>query len=157
MTDRVIIFDNGLGGVAIKRPSLGAKARRPGMSDDEFYQFLIDTRIPPGQQDSASTVLPSALPKDRAFRQAWVKVGNNVDVDMPKARTIHMNRIRVARDAELERLDKESMLNMEQGVNNAQTLVDKQKLRDIPQTFDLEQFATPDELQVAWPVGLPRS
>lgn len=86
---------------------------------------------------------------DRYFRNAWAWTGA-VSIDMPKARDIHMGRIRAARDAELAKLD------IEQLKGNDVT-AEKQRLRDIPQTFDLTAAATPDELKALWPEGLPRT
>ena len=77
---------------------------------------------------------------------------------MPKARTIHMDRIRVVRNAELVKLDVAFIQAIETGDAAQQELIAglKQALRDIPQTFDLSTFRTPNTLKKAWPQGLPR-
>ena len=91
----------------------------------------------------------SNIPTDRTFRDAWCRGdGKSIDVDMPKARTIHMGRIRQVRDAELARLDIEQLKGND-------VAAQKQKLRDIPQTFDLTVAATPGELKALWPADLP--
>ena len=42
---------------------------------------------------------------DRYFRNAWVDAVTTIEIDMPKARPIHMTQIRRARDRELVKLD----------------------------------------------------
>lgn len=84
-----------------------------------------------------------ALP-DRTFRDAW---GHDLKVDMPRARAIHMDKIRIARDEKLVGLDIETLRG-----NDVQ--VAKQKLRDIPQSFDLSVAKTPDSLKLLWPEEL---
>lgn len=89
----------------------------------------------------------SEIPTDRTFRNAWTM---DLTVDMDKAREIHMDRIRVVRDEELKRLDIETL----KGVDVQK---EKQALRDIPQTFDLDKAETPDELKALWPKELPKA
>jgi len=81
-----------------------------------------------------------------------------VNVNMAKARGIHMDRIRLVRNTELVKLDLSSLRAMEAGDTLAQSTIatEKQVLRDIPQTFDLTTN-TPEELKQKWPEGLPRS
>lgn len=91
------------------------------------------------------------------FRDAWEDTGTGIKVSIPKARGIHMDRIRVVRNRELAKLDLPYMRALEQGDAVEQTVIatKKQTLRDIPQTFSLAGFRTPDTLKAAWPVDLP--
>ena len=100
-----------------------------------------------------------AIPSKRLFRNAWADDGANVAVDMPKAREIHMDAIRVDRDKQLAELDVTFMRAVENGDTDAQDAasVEKQALRDIPQEFDLSAHANADDLDAAWPDGLPRT
>ena len=74
-------------------------------------------------------------------------------VDMPKARVVHMDHIREARNVELEKLDVPYMRAVEAADTDEQTNISNQKqtLRDIPETFDLEGCTTPESLKDAWP------
>lgn len=102
--------------------------------------------VPPG---TPYRIVPtSEIPTDRYFRNAWEDTGN-ITVNMGKAREIQMAKIRVARDAELKRLDIEQLKGID-------VSAEKAKLRDLPQTFDLSQAKTPEELKALWPEGLPR-
>ena len=99
----------------------------------------------------------SECPLDRTFRKAWVeKVLGEVDVDMPKARGVHMDVIRKARNIELAAKDITFMRAVEAGDTSAQATIatEKQTLRDIPQTFDLTTD-TPEQLKAKWPSELP--
>ena len=98
---------------------------------------------------------PATIPADRTFRDAWTPA---LAVDMVKARSIHMGRIRGARDAELERLDLETIKAVGSGdaAKLAEIEAQKRTLRDLPQTFDLSGAATPDALKTLWPAQLPK-
>ena len=77
-------------------------------------------------------------------------------INMAKARGVHMDKIRVVRDAELVKLDLTSLRAVEAGDASAQSTIatEKQTLRDIPQTFDLTT-STPTQLKAKWPSELP--
>lgn len=82
-----------------------------------------------------------------------------VVVNMPKARGIHMDRIREVRNQQLLSLDVPYMRSIEVGNSTEQIRLAglKQKLRDIPQTFDLNTpNDSPYELERMWPAGLLR-
>jgi hypothetical protein len=91
------------------------------------------------------------------FLEAW-EWDSGVRVNMPKARGIHMDKIRVVRNAELAAKDISFMRAVEAGDASTQSTIatEKQVLRDIPQTFDLTtDNDTPEELKAKWPAELP--
>ena len=82
-----------------------------------------------------------------------------INVNMAKARTIHMNNIRAIRNRELAAKDIGFMRAVEDGNADAQATIktEKQNLRDIPQTFDITTGVdTPEQLKAKWPDGLPK-
>lgn len=91
-----------------------------------------------------------AVPQDRTFRDAWKA---DLSVDMEKARAIHMNRIRQARDLLLAKTDIEAQNALLSGEPHRIETISRKKhiLRNIPQTFDLSIATTPDELKALWP------
>lgn len=95
----------------------------------------------------------------RVFRGAceWDATAQTVVVNMVKARNIHMGHIRERRDAELGKLDILSLRALEAVDLPEQQRIQqlKQTLRDIPQTFNLSGYTTPDTLRTAWPAILP--
>tara|TARA_R110000765_G_scaffold233508_1_gene336586 strand:+ start:693 stop:953 length:261 start_codon:yes stop_codon:yes gene_type:complete len=81
-----------------------------------------------------------------------------VNVDMTKARAIHMDVIRAERNKELAAKDITFMRSVEDGDTDAQATIkaEKQTLRDIPATFDLTtDVDTPEKLKAKWPTELP--
>ena len=81
-----------------------------------------------------------------------------INVNMAKARTIHMNNIRVVRNRELAAKDITFMRAVEDADLDDQATIktEKQNLRDIPQTFDITTGVdTPEQLKAKWPAGLP--
>lgn len=92
------------------------------------------------------SIVDETLLPDDYFFDAWVhdEVNNCVVVDITKARDVQMNVIRTLRDKQLEVLDVETL----KGVD---VQVQKQELRDIPQTFDLSHITSLAELKTAMP------
>ena len=102
---------------------------------------------------------PNAEGKNSGADGAWeMDTDGTPKVNMPKARGVHMDKIRISRDAELVKEDLNILRAIEDGDSSAQAAVKakKQVLRDIPQTFDLTtDNDTPLELQDKWPAELP--
>ena len=98
----------------------------------------------------------SEIPIDRTFRNAWKRGNGRVDIDMPKARLIHMDRIRVLRNKKLDDLDTEDKIatDANDGQRRAEIAQERQTLRDIPQNFDLSVATTPGELKALIPTEL---
>ena len=81
-----------------------------------------------------------------------------INVNMTKARAIHMDAIRAVRNEELAAKDITFMRAVEAGDASAQSTIgtEKQVLRDIPATFDITTDAgTPELLKAKWPTELP--
>ena len=81
-----------------------------------------------------------------------------INVNMTKARDIHMDAIRAERNKELAAKDITFMRSVEDADTDAQATIkaEKQTLRDIPATFDLTtDVDTPEKLKAKWPTELP--
>ena len=81
-----------------------------------------------------------------------------VNVNMTKARAIHLEKIRKVRNAELVKEDVTFMRAVEAGDTDTQATIatKKQTLRDIPATFDITTGVdTPEKLKAKWPTELP--
>lgn len=111
------------------------------------FEEIMAKDVPQGVTD-AKAVDASTIPPDRTFRDAWIHGGDKPIVHMGKARDLHMARIRIMRNKELSRLDVEQLKGND-------VAAQKQKLRDLPQTFDLSKAQSADELKALWPEGLP--
>jgi len=106
-----------------------------------------------GKLDSDGAI---CLCKDARYGAWEMDVDGCPKVNMAKARGVHMDKIRVVRNAELAKKDLASLRAIEAGDTSAQSTIatEKQTLRDIPQTFDLTTD-TPEELKAKWPDELP--
>ena len=81
-----------------------------------------------------------------------------VNVNMTKARAIHLEAIRKVRNEELAKEDINLMIANESGTSSEQDAVKakKQTLRDLPATFDITtDVDTPEKLKAKWPTELP--
>jgi len=115
--------------------------------------------IPYREVDESELPAENALRgKEETFRDAWEDTGRTVEVNMPKARDIHMNRIRSARNLALAAQDVALFKAIEGGdvAEQAKIAALKQTLRDIPQTFRLDGAQTPEALKALWPSELPK-
>ncbi len=96
-----------------------------------------------------------ALPKDTTFRAAWVDNDKTqaIDIDMVKAREIHLQNIKAGRAKKFEELGFPIQLDkdLEAGIISKATQKKLQALRDIPQKLDLTKAKTPAELKAIWP------
>ena len=101
--------------------------------------------------------LPEVMGED-AFFGAWECTDGLVTCNMAKARGVHMDAIRVVRNAELAAKDITFMRAVEAGDTDAQATIgtEKQVLRDLPATFDITtDVDTPEKLKAKWPTELP--
>lgn len=96
------------------------------------------------------------IPQDRTFREAWRNRGKRLEVDMPEARKIHLDRVRIARAPLLDQLDRDWMRATGQGKKADADAVEakRQALRDLTTTIDVESAATPEALKAMWPKEL---
>ena len=81
-----------------------------------------------------------------------------INVNLTKARAIHLAEIRRVRNAELVKEDVTFMRAAEAGDAGAQATskTKKQTLRDIPAIFDITTGVdTPEKLKAKWPTELP--
>ena len=81
-----------------------------------------------------------------------------INVNMDKAKVIHMDAIRAERNKELAAKDITFMRAVEDADTDAQAMIKtkKQALRDIPATFDITtDVGTPELLKAKWPTELP--
>jgi hypothetical protein len=93
------------------------------------------------------------LPEDRTFRLAWKLTPDGIVVDMPKAREIHKQNLRVQRAPLLAELDTEYMRADEEGnaAEKKRIAKRKQQLRDVTDDPAISKAKTPDELKAVIP------
>ncbi len=125
--------------------SPGQWAREP--SDANIVQELAKTYAhQPASPVRYRRIADDATPTDRTYRDAWVDDGKSISHDMPKAREIHVARLRKERAPLLDELDR--LWSRANGQNNAKEAarieVQRQALRDLP---SVEHAKTIEELK----------
>tara|TARA_R100001086_G_scaffold120205_1_gene61852 strand:+ start:209 stop:469 length:261 start_codon:yes stop_codon:yes gene_type:complete len=71
-------------------------------------------------------------------------------IDMTKAREIHKNNIRAARDSKFAELDIEFQKALETGASTTDIVAKKQALRDAPADSDIAAASDTDALKAQW-------
>jgi len=151
-----ICYDNN-GTMAIIIPAKNNPAL-DDLTEQEQIDYIIQNEQGYDPATEYTALDDNDVPTDTYFRHAWKLNGakTSIEVDMPTAQTIHMDKIRVARDAKMVDLDRELEIATrdDDTVEMANVDAAKQVLLDIPQTFDLTGAATPDALKALWPTEL---
>ncbi len=95
---------------------------------------------------------------DYTFRGAWKANDNILEVDMQKARIIHLARIRAARQEKFIEMGFPYKLdsNLEIAIIPLSTRNKLNLLRNIPAVIDLLKATTPLELKAVWPQELKK-
>lgn len=120
---------------------------------DEVWKYLIARHgLKEGEYRIADD---SVIPVDRIFRDAWTDDNptKTVDVCMNKARAIHRDRMRFARQSRLAALDVEYQRAGEEGRIVGQSVIanNKQVLRDVTKHPAIDAAETPEQLKEVWP------
>lgn len=77
-----------------------------------------------------------------------------ININMTKARDIHRDKVRQARNTKLASKDVEFQRALETGADTAAIVAAKQALRDAPASAAIEAATTPDELKASWDAEL---
>jgi hypothetical protein len=98
-----------------------------------------------------------ALLADTTFQDAWVVTPEHmISVDMPKARDIHRDRLRLMRAPKFEPLERAQRSSLSRGDTATAAVVEErlQALRDVTDDPAIDLAQTPDELKQAIPPAL---
>jgi hypothetical protein len=145
-------------GATWENRELGWWRRNP--TDAELLQEAL--QMYPAGVDSEGNPLPrpaqmrrvllETLPSDRTYRDAWVDTQSGIIHDMVKARALHLDLVRHARALKLDALDREFNRATGQGKKTEADSIEAQRqaLRDLPQTLDVDSARTVDDLKAKW-------
>lgn len=149
----VIVYSRPDGGISVVYPAYGDRFRLPNDTDDDLVARCL-AKLPTDASDVA-VIDGAAIPSDRTFRAAWTAAAGTVTVDMPKARAIHLDRIRAEREVALAALDVEFSKAIGAKDQAAADAVEakRQALRDLPASVAsiLNAAATPEALKAIDP------
>ncbi len=145
---KAIVFNHNNGNVALCNPSqeyikfliADNKNYIAIETEEQAVEFIRQKDCPENSYIVDEIELP-----DSYFFNAWeLDINNKPIINMAKARNIQMDKIRKLRNKKLAELDIEQLKGKD-------VTVPKQILRDIPQTYDLSKFRTPETLKKAIP------
>lgn len=141
--------------IVIAAPKADLERSIGSLTEDGYVEFVRNKSIPADALDIV--MLPDDWKppdSDRTFRNAWKQADGVFAVDMPAAREIWRNHIRILRLPMLNRLDVEYFQASERKdeLDMQRIAADKQALRDAPADPIIEAAQTPDELRQAVPV-----
>lgn len=133
------------GGVCVLEPEEGFHGSRE--------DFLRETSLDLAENWAELEAIQ--LPCHKEYQDAWRLVDGAIEIDMDKAREIHIDILRQKRDDELIKLDIDSLRCLEESDYSGLEIVkrQKQKLRDMPDDpiFNVDTF---EELVRAIPAYL---
>lgn len=126
------------------------------MTHGEYIELIQEKDIPTGQ--SSRIVDDSIFPEDKTFREAWTDdlPGEQIDVDMTRAKKIYTDIIRAKRDEKWEDFDKRYVMAQRDGESLTALEAEREILKDIPQNarLDIDAATTPDILKETMPIEL---
>ena len=99
---------------------------------------------------SYEIVEDSAIPTDRTFRDAWKQNSKTIETDITKAREVHKQNIRNARQEKLAELDIEFQKALETSSSTTDIVSKKQALRDAPADSAIASASNEAELKAQW-------
>ena len=124
-------------------------------TEDEFVARIAAKDVP---TNAANTLITDAasIPTDRTFRNAWKLGISGVEIDMPMAREIKREHLRVLRKPKIDALDVDYMRADERGdiAEEQRIAILKQALRDVTANPAIEAAKTPEELKTVIPDAL---
>lgn len=148
MMEICLIFCRPDGGVSITHPleprnqheteaayldRVEEKLRKKHLAQDGRTCSLV-----PDDWIRVSVIPTESIPSDRRFRDAWCWEEPCIDIDMNRAREIHLGRIRARRDSALESLDKEQARFRSDASKVFALEQEKIRLRDLPQALSAD-------------------
>ena len=150
---KVIIIERADGGTGVVHLTPDFLAKHGG--DENAALNAIKSKVVPDDAISSEIVEQTALP-NRVFRDAWQKSGSTIVEDMPKARVIHMDRIKIVRDAKLleENENLEAAIDAGDTTEEAAVRSRRQTLRDTgAEVAAIAAAANTTVLDAIWPTA----
>lgn len=127
-----IIYTNDEGNLCVVTPSA------EWLNSGKTLQQLAIKDVPAGKE--FAIIQDDEIPDDRYFRNAWAHDNGNVDIDIDKARCIHLDVLRQERNRKLQDLDIDMVIAL--GKQDSPKIEEieqiKQQLRDMPPVAIIE-------------------
>jgi hypothetical protein len=147
-----ILYTRPDGGLDVVTPVINTFPVREELTEEQALSRAL-TRLPINAID-IQVVEETSIPSDRSFRNAWKASTGTVEVDMPKAREIHRDKLRDIRAPLLAALDVEFQRAYKDPILLDEIEVKKQALRDVTSDPAIDAATTPQELKNVIPLVL---
>lgn len=134
------------------------------MSEEEAIEYILKKDIPARvwhpdykyNRQIYRIVKRDKIPVDQTYRNAWRLADTEdelITIDVEKAIEVWKDKMRIAREPILNRLDTEFFRALEDGDIERQKFITKTKklLRDVTQLPELEQAKSIQEIEAVWP------
>jgi hypothetical protein len=162
MSKRLVYTRPEDGGVSIvhiapdTRMLLPRKGFPPVLEPEPYWLQRMAAQVIPANAQDVHVIDVADVPADRSYRNAWKHQAGIISVHMDKARGIHRDRLREARQPMLNQLDIEYQRAHERGdEEHIKTVAAaKQALRDVTKHPDIDAAQTPEELKAVWPFAV---
>lgn len=92
----------------------------------------------------------SEIPKNTFFTRAWKIVDGKIEMDITKAREVHRENIRMARQEKLAELDVQFQRALESSSDTSTIVAKKQALRDAPADSAIDAATDEAGLKAQW-------
>ena len=129
-----IIWTEPSGQVAVLYPILPVEDCIKDVPDGLSYHIVEDSEIP----------------KNTFFSRAWKIVDGKIEMDIVKAREVHKENIRTARQEKLAELDIEFQRALEASADTSTIVAKKQALRDAPADSSIDAATDEAGLKAQW-------
>ena len=96
----------------------------------------------------------SEIPKNTFFSRAWKIVDGKIEMDITKAREVHRENIRMARQEKLAELDVQFQRALESSSDTSTIVAKKQALRDAPADSAIDAATDESALKAQWNTSL---
>ena len=162
MEDQIIVWEMPDG--AVRYATCPEKSKQPGETIEQWLprQFQKTVRDAfPGAIRILNPSMPDGQPfvpgAKKSFYGAWTSDGSGkIQVDLPRAREIHLAEVRAERNRKLDESDREWARLADVGTTEQQAAYReyRQALRDVPQGMNLDMIDTVVELEEfrpSWP------
>ena len=129
-----IIWTEPSGQVAVLYPILPVEDCIKDVPDGLSYHIVEDSEIP----------------KNTFFSRAWKIVDGKIEMDIVKARNVHRENIRLARQEKLAELDIEFQRALEASADTSTIVSKKQALREAPADSAIDAATDEAGLKAQW-------
>lgn len=120
-------------GISIVTP---IEPNEPNEPNEPTVPFNLDEFIEKYNYGHCDVIDDDKIPANHFFRDAWDYDGNDINIDIEKAKSITKNRLRLEREPLFRELDIQFQRALEDGLDTISIVEEKNRLRNITDLVD---------------------